>query len=189
MRYNKPASYWYNKMLEEISQEELNKADDTYISLESEHRKSPLLESATFIIASAHMHTEEYTMANYYFDQYIKKFVSKDNIDYVRYLKIKSKFLAFAYQFREQELLYATIKETQEFIDNYPNSKYLYLVNTIQSRLYMGKAFFDNEISALYDRIDKPKASKLYKNKAKQSWANTKDIQKVNTPWYRAVFE
>ena len=35
--YNKPAIYWYNKMLKQIASSDLDKADDTYTSLESEH--------------------------------------------------------------------------------------------------------------------------------------------------------
>ncbi len=187
--YNKPAVYWYNKMLKQIVQNNLDKADDTYTSLESEHRKSPLLESANLIIATAHMNEEEYAMANYYFDEYLKRFVNKNSIDHVRYLKIKSKFLAFKNQFREQELVIETIADTNDFILNYPKSKYLHLVNTIQSRLLMAKATFDKEISALYTRIDKPKASKVYIEKAKKSWEDTASIKPITVPWYRAIFE
>lgn len=187
--YNKPAVYWYNKMLKQITQNQLDNADDTYTSLESEHRKSPLLASANLIIATAHMNEEEYAMANYYFDEYLKRFVNQNNIDHVRYLKIKAKFLAFKNQFREQELMHETITETQDFILAYPKSKYLYLVKTIQSRLYMAKASFDKEIADLYVRIDKPKASEVYTQKAKKSWEDIKSIEAVKVPWYRALFE
>jgi outer membrane protein assembly factor BamD len=128
-------------------------------------------------------------MANYYFDEYLKKFITKNNIDYVRYLKIKSKFLAFKNQFREQNLVYETIKDTQKFINNYPKSKYLYLVKSIEARLYMAKASFDNEIAQLYARIDKPKASLFYTNRAKQSWQDIKNVKGVKVPWYRKIFE
>ncbi len=187
--YNKPAVYWYNKMLKQIDSVQLDEADDTYTSLESEHKNSPHLPSALIIIATAHMDEEEYAMANYYFDEYLKRFVKKQNVDYVRYLKIKSKFLAFQSQFREQDLVYQTIEETQEFINMYPNSKYLYLVKTIQSRLYMAKATFDQDIAELYARIDKPKASKKYAVRAKQSWQDVNNIEPVKVPWYRALFE
>ncbi len=187
--YNKPAVYWYNKMLKQIERDQLDEADDTYTSLESEHKNSPLLSSANLIIATAHMKSEEYAMANYYFDEYLKRFVNKNNIDYVRYLKIKAKFLAFKNQFREQELVYETIEETQGFIDAYPKSKYIYLVQTIQSRLYMAKASFDQEISELYARIDKSEAAKVYEEKAKISWEDLENIKPVKVPWYRSLFE
>ncbi|MFY4860683.1 outer membrane protein assembly factor BamD, partial [Aliarcobacter butzleri] len=38
--YNKPALYWYNKMMKQIASGDLDEADDTYTSLESEHRNS-----------------------------------------------------------------------------------------------------------------------------------------------------
>ena len=187
--YNKPAIFWYNKMLKQIASYQIDEADDTYTSLESEHRNSPLLSSAIFIIAMAHLDEEEYAMANYYFDEYLKRFSIASNIDYVRYLKIKSKFLAFKNQFREQELVYDTLKETQNFIDTYPNSNYLYLVHTIKSRLEMAKASFDTEIAQLYKRIDKPKASDIYLSRAKRSWEDIDTIEPIIVPWYRRMFE
>ncbi len=187
--YNKPALYWYNKMLQQVSTFQIDEADDTYTSLESEHRNSPLLSSALIIIANAHLEDEEYIMANYYFNIYLKKFAQKNNIDYVRYLKIKSKFLAFKSQFREQELVYETIEETEEFCKKYPNSQYIHLVQTIKSRLYMAKASFDQEVADLYTRIDKPKGAKLYSLKAKESWLDMKNIEDVDVPWYRYIFE
>ena len=187
--YNKPAVYWYNKMIKQITDYQLDDADDTYISLESEHRNSPLLPSAMMIIAYAHMQEDEYTMANYYFDEYLKRFSLKSNADYIRYLKIKTNFLAFKQQFRDQELLQKTLEDTEQFVKDYKNSQYIYLVETIKSRLLMAKAIFDKEIADLYTRVDKPKASKVYETKSKQSWQNLSEIKKVEQPFYRSVFE
>ena len=187
--YNKPALYWYNKMIKQIANYQIDEADDTFVSLESEHRKSPLIQSAIMIIANAHMVDEEYAMANYYFDEYIKRFSLSKNADYIRFLKIKSKFLAFKSQFREQELLHKTLKEVDKFIKDYPKSQYIYLVHTIKSRLSMTKAVFDKEIASLYKRVDKPKAQKYYTDKASNNWKNVNEIKHINVPWYRYVFE
>ncbi len=187
--YNKPALYWYNKMLKEISLYQLDKADDTYTSLESEHRKSPLLPSALMVIATTHMDDEEYQLAIYYFNEFIKMFEDDKKQDYVRYLKIKSKFLAFKQQFREQKLIDDTLEDINKFVKKYPNSSYIHLVKTIQSRLYMAKATLNVEIASLYKRIDKPKAALVYENKAKKSCEDIKNIKPVNVPWYRAMFE
>ncbi len=187
--YNKPAIYWYNKMIKQISNYQIDAADDTFTSLESEHRNSPLLPSAIMIIAVTHMEEEEYAMANYYFDEYLKKYSLKKNADFIRYLKIKSNFLAFKNQFREQELLSKTIIASDNFISDYPNSQYINLVKTIKSRLLMSKAIFDKEISELYERIEKPKAQEFYAQKASKNWKNTDTIKKVDVPWYRAIFE
>ena len=187
--YNKPALYWYNKMLKEISLYQLDKADDTYTSLESEHRKSPLLPSALMVIATTHMDDEEYELAIYYFDEYIKRFGNNKLQDYVRYLKIKSKFLAFKQHFREQKLIDDTLNDIDKFVNIYPNSSYIYMIKTMQSRLYMAKASLDIEIASLYKRINKPKAAIVYNKKAQQSWQNIKNIKKVDVPWYRYIFE
>ena len=187
--YNKPALYWYNKMLKEISLYQLDKADDTYTSLESEHRNSPLLPSALMVIATTHMDNEEYELAIYYFNEFIKTFEDNKKQDYVRYLKIKSKFLAFKQQFREQKLMDDTLNDINKFVKKYPDSSYIYLVKTIQSRLNMAKATLNVEIASLYKRIDKPKASVVYEEKAKKSWKDIDSIEPVTVPWYRAIFE
>lgn len=187
--YNKPAVYWYNKMIKQLSNYQIDEADDTYTSLEAEHRKSPLLPSAIMIIAVAHMEEEEYQMANYYFDEYLKRFSLKKDADYIRYLKIKSNFLAFKSQFREQNLLAETLIQTDKFVKDYPKSQYIYLVKTIKSRLLMAKAIFDKEIAALYSRVDKPKAQEVYTAKAAQSWKDVENIKPIDLPWYRSLFE
>ena len=56
--YNKPALYWYNKMLSQISMGDLDQADDTYTSLESEHRNSPLIATSLLILVNSHINDE-----------------------------------------------------------------------------------------------------------------------------------
>jgi outer membrane protein assembly factor BamD len=187
--YNKPAMYWYNKMLTQISTGDLDSADDTYTSLESEHRNSPFIPTSLLILVNAHMDEEEYALANFYLDEYIKRFGLSKNIDYVRYLKIKANFLGFKYQNRDQELIENTIVEINEFKAKYKTSPYMPLVDTINARLYMAKAAMDKEIADLYERTGKEKASEIYNEKVKQSWVNPKEIVEVDVPWYRSIFE
>ncbi len=187
--YNKPALFWYNKMLKDINDFQLDNADDTYVSLESEHRKSPLLSSAIMIIADAHMQDEKYELAIYYYDSYLQKFHNNNLQDYVQYLKIKAKFMSFKQQFRDQKLISDILKDTNTFIASHQKSPYIYLIKTMQSRLYMSKAILDLEIASLYDRKDKPKAREYYEKKASKNWKDTSNIKKVSVPWYRYLFE
>jgi len=187
--YNKPALYWYNKMLKEIAIGYIEEADDTFTSLESEHKNSPLVSTSLLILANAHIVVEEYELANYYIDEYNKRFGLSKNIDYVRYMKIKANFLSIGYQYREQKLFSDTILEIEQFIKKFPTSPYIHLVRDINSRLHMGKASFDKEISELYGRIDKDKASKLYLEKSKKDWKNPEEIGTIKVPWYRSIFE
>ncbi len=187
--YDKPAIYWYNKMAKSIASGFLEDADDSFTSLESEHGNSPLLPTAFLILANAHIDEEEYALANFYLDEYIKRFTLSKNIDYARYLKIKANFLGFAYDLRDQQLLEDTIKDIAYFKHSFPNSAYLPLVNTINARIYMAKASLDKEIADLYKRLDKPKASKYYEQKVKESWVKPSEINPVDIPFYRYPFE
>lgn len=187
--YDKPALYWYNQMTKQIESKDLEAADDTYTSLESEHRNSPLLPTSLLILANAHMAEEEYSLANFYLDEYIKKFALSKDINYVRFLKIKANFRGFTYQLRDQQLIDDTIKEIADYKAKFPNSEYMPLVNTMKARLHMAKAKLDENIADLYKRIDKPKASKIYKEKAEKSWSKPEEIKDVDVPFYRSIFE
>lgn len=187
--YNKPALYWYNKMLTQISRGDLDQADDTYTSLESEHRNSPLIATSLLILVNSHIDEEEYSLANFYLDEYIKRFALSKNIDYARYLKIKANFLGFTYQLRDQELIEDTIKDIADFKVKYLSSPYMPLVDTINARLYMAKASLDLSIANLYEKKGKKEAAAFYNNKVKDSWINPKEIEAVNVPYYRSLFE
>lgn len=187
--FNKPALYWYNEMLQQIATYQLDEADKTYTSLESEHRKSPLLPSATLLIANAHMEEEEYELATYYYDQYMKRFDDGKLGSYVRYLKIKAKFLAFKQQFRDQKLIDDALNEIESYKKEFPRSSYMHLIDNIKSRLHMSKATLDLEIADLYERKEKPKAAEVYTQRAQKSWADVDAIEPVSVSWYRAIFE
>jgi outer membrane protein assembly factor BamD len=187
--YDRPALYWYNKMIDQIKIGYLDEADDTYTSLESEHRNSPLLPTALLILSSGHVDEEEYELANFYLDEYIKRFALSKNIDYVRYLKIKANFLGFTNELRDQQLIEDTIKDIEAFKQTFTRSPYMPLVNTMSARLFMAKASLDKEIADLYKRIDKPKAAQFYDDKVKESWVEPKEIEPVDVPFYRYPFE
>lgn len=187
--YNKPALYWYNKMLKQIASGDLDEADDTYTSLESEHRNTPFVPTAMLILVNAHIDDEEYALANFYLDEYIKRFSMSKDIDYARYLKIKANFLGFKYQFRDQQLIEDTLVQIEEFRAKYKNSPYMPLVETMNSRLFMAKASMDKEISDLYTRRDKELAAAFYEQKVQNSWVAPQEIEPVKVPWYRAIFE
>ena len=107
--YNMPATYWYEQIAKEIKAQDLEKADSFYTSLVSEHIESPLLPEAMMMLANAHMHEEEYVLANFYLDEYLKRYGNKENADHVRFMKIKANYEAFPNPGRNQQLLLDTI--------------------------------------------------------------------------------
>ncbi|NPA03411.1 MAG: outer membrane protein assembly factor BamD [Epsilonproteobacteria bacterium] len=181
--YNRSDIYWYEKMIYYISQGDLDRADDYFTSLQSEHFTSPLLKEAMLILAQAHMDNEEYLMAKYYLDEFIKRFGNEKNIEFAKFLKIKASFLAFKNINRDQKLLKETIKEAREYKKLFPQSEFNPMVDTILTKLVMAEYVLNEEIAALYKRRGKKEAAKFYEEKNKE-YNLTKDQIIVPKSWY-----
>ncbi len=187
--YNKPAMYWYSKIIEYTSNGDLEKADDYYSSLQGEHIGSPLLPEATMILAIAHMHYEEYLLSEHFLNEYINRYATPNEKEEAEFLKIKAKYMALPNPRRDQALIDQTIIEGDKFKLNYPNSMYFNVVDTMVTRLYMGKAALNEMIADLYERLDKPKSASYYRKIKPEPWINWDEIDRATTPWYRSWFE
>lgn len=187
--YNKPAMYWYSKIVESIANSNLEKADDYYASLQGEHIGSPLLVEATMMLAVAHMDDEEYLLSEHFLNEYIKRYANINEKESAEFMIIKSKYLALPHPRRDQALIKEVIIEGNKFKQTYPNSQYYSMVDTILTRLYMGEASLNESISNLYTRIDKYKSADYYKELKPQPWIDWNEIERAESPWYRAWFE
>ena len=186
--FNKPALYWYQKIAQNISGGYMDKADAYYISLKSEHMRSPLLPTAILMLANAHMNEEEYLLANFYLDEYSKRFGEGSNREYIEYLKIKSSFLGIKDAYKDQKLIQDTIFHAKTFISRYPGSDYQPFVHTSLVRLYMTQYLLNENIAALYDRTGKEEAAKIYREKNKNSVVKQSDITPPEQGIIGAVF-
>ena len=175
-KVNKSALYWYKKIATSIGNSNLDKADEFYLSLKSEHVHTPFLPASIMMLAQAHMHEEEYLLANFYFDEYNKRFATSDGREYSDYMKIKSAFLGITDVNKDQKLMMDTVNNANKFLFRHPNSQYQPLVNTILVRLHMSQYLLNENIAGLYNRIDKDKAAEIYRTKNEQSPLNMKDI-------------
>ncbi|MFK5937261.1 MAG: outer membrane protein assembly factor BamD [Sulfurimonas sp.] len=187
--YNKPALYWYAKIIESVSDGNFDKADNYYSSLQSEHAASPLLPEATMILAIAHMHYEEYLLSEHFLSEYIKRYANTNEKEFSEFMKIKSKYMALPNPRRDQSLISEAITASQNFKRNYPHSMYYPVVDTMATNLYMAQAVLNETIASLYDRVDKPKAAAYYRAITPQPWINWEEVDRANTSWYRAWFE
>ncbi|MCW8953416.1 MAG: outer membrane protein assembly factor BamD [Sulfurimonas sp.] len=187
--YNKPAMYWYSKIVEQISAGDLEQADNYYSSLQGEHIGSPLLPEATMILAIAHMHHEEYILSEHFLDEYIKRYATANEKEEAEFLKIKAKYMALPNPRRDQALIDEALEESIKFKNNYPNSMYIEVINTMMTRLYLAQAVLNETIVSLYERLDKPKSAEYYRSLKPQSWIVWDDINRANASWYRAWFE
>jgi len=174
--FNKPALYWYQKIAKSISSGHLDKADAYYISLKSEHMRSPMMPDAIIMLAHAHMSKEEYLLANFYLDEYNKRFGAGSNREYIEFLKIKASFLGIKDVYKDQKLIEDTIMHAKIFVNRYPGSAYQPLIHTMLVRLYMTQYLLNENIAALYERTGKDAAAKIYREKNKGSVIQQSDI-------------
>ncbi len=174
--FNKPALYWYQQIGNSIAAGNMDKADAYYISLKSEHMRSPLMQTAMMMLAVAHMDEEEYLLAGYYLDEYNKRFGGEKNREYIEYMKLKAAFLGIKDVYKDQKLIMDSINGAGTYLLRYPGSTYTPLVKTILVRLHMSQYLLNENIAALYDRTGKPEAAKIYREKNKGSIVEMADI-------------
>ncbi len=187
--YNKPAMYWYSKITQSVSNGDLERADGYYSSLQGEHIGSLLLPEATMILALAHMHHEEYLLSEYFLDEYIKRYATPNEKEEAEFLKIKAKYKALPNPRRDQALIDDAIAEGERFKLNYPDSMYVEVINTMLVRLYLAQYVLNEEITDLYERLDKPKSAEYYRSINPQPWIASSEVDRAVAPWYRAWFE
>ena len=186
--YDRPALYWYKNIVKQVASSNLDKADNYYISLRSEHMRSPLLPTATMVLAQAHMEDQAFIMADYYLDEYLKKYASGSGIEQAKFLKIKAAFLGIKDINKDQKLMIDTLADVDSFVEIYPLSVYSSVVQTIRVRLNMAQYMLNENIASLYARIGKDKASKIYRAKNENSPLNVADIKAPPVGFLDSVF-
>lgn len=174
--FNKPALYWYQEIGSSISKGNMDKADEYYISLKSEHMRSPLMPTAIMMLAHAHMHDEKYLLANYYLDEYNKRYGEYGSREYMDFMKLKASFLGVKDVYKDQQLIINSADNAYKYILRYPGSVYTPLVNTLIIRLHMSQYLLNENIAALYDRTGKTEGAKIYRDKNSGSIIEMADI-------------
>ncbi|MGM0533350.1 MAG: outer membrane protein assembly factor BamD [Campylobacterota bacterium] len=187
--YNKSASYWYEKIVESIRTYDLDMADDYYLSLQSEHPKSPMLEAATLILAKAHEDSRENLLAEFYYDEYVKRYAQGQNMAYYQFKKVDSAFKHLKATNKNQKLIHETIADAQYFLENYADSVYVPAVETIKTKLQMTKYMINENIAGLYDRVGKEKAADIYRQRNESSWIAGSDLKLPEKSLIQIIFE
>jgi outer membrane protein assembly factor BamD len=187
--FNKPAEYWYEKMVTAVSNGNLEKADSYFSSLQSEHISSPFLAEATMIMAQAHMAHEEYLLAEHFLDEYIRRYATPEGREYAEFLKIKAKFLALPNPGRDQGLIDETLRGVDAFKTSYPYSTYLPLAYSMETQLQLARGVLNEQIAQLYERLGKPKGAVYYRAMAPVTWIKPSEVVHADVAWYREMFE
>jgi outer membrane protein assembly factor BamD len=189
LEFNKPALYWYEKIVESVGKGNMEKADDYFSSLQSEHIQSIFMPEAMLILADAHLQHDEYLLASYYYDEYLKRFGSFKDKEYIEYLKLTANYHAFKYPRRDQLLLKDSLEAVQTFMSSYPNSIYRPYVQTMRMRLLLAKELLDREIVVLYERMGEEDAASFYRVRMRKSSLRQDEVILPEQSFVRYVFE
>jgi len=187
--FNKPAQHWYKKIAQSIDAGHMDKADAFYISLKSEHMRSALMSTAIIMLAQAHMQKEEYKLADYYLDEYNRRYAGNANREYIEFMKVKASFLGITNPYKDQKLIMDSIYKAKQFIARYPGSDYAPLVNTVLIKLQMGQYLLNENIAALYARTKKPLAATFYRHKNDNSLFKMADIKAPEKTFLGKIFD
>ncbi|WP_104748427.1 outer membrane protein assembly factor BamD [Helicobacter cetorum] len=187
--YNKPAIFWYQGILREILFANLQTADNYYSSLQSEHINSPLVPEAMLALGQAHMKKKEYILAAFYFDEYIKRFGTEKNVDYLTFLKLQSHYYAFKNHSKDQEFISNTIVNMGEFIEKYPNSRYRPYVEYMQIKFILGQNELNRAIANVYKKRHKPEGVKRYLERVDETLEKETNPKPSYLPWYVFIFD
>ncbi|CAA6814883.1 MAG: Putative lipoprotein [uncultured Campylobacterales bacterium] len=184
--FNKSEEYWFNKITKSVKNNQLNLADDYYISLYSEHISSPYLPILSLYLAKAHADDKAYIMSIFYYDEYLDKFALKSDEEYVNYLKLKARYQNVSHISKSQISLKNAITEIQNFKTKFPNSIYILETNTILASLKTARDLQLQTIANLYKKLGHTKAQDIYIDKNNQTLEN---FDLPNAPWYKKIFE
>ena len=188
--YNLTPDQWYSEIIGDIKNRDLESADKHYTAMSSEHVASPLLEQILLILAQAHANDEEYLMANFYLDEYLKRYGDNGSrSEFAQYLKIKANFDSFSQPNRNQKLMQDSIAEIEKFLYIYPNTQYRPLIETMLIKFKLAIYSMDVQIADLYERTGRSESAQIYKEKVRTSPLNDANIVLPQLPWYRKMFE
>lgn len=186
--YNKSALYWYQNILKQIKFGNLETADNNYSSLQSEHINSPLLPEAMLILGQAHINSEEYVLAEFYFDEYLKRYGTPQNADYLAFLKLQSHYFAFKNQSKDQQFITDSIQNIEDFIDKYPNSRYIPYVEYMQVKFVLGQNELNKAIANVYKKEHKEDGVKKYTDRIDDELQSETNPIPSHVPWYVVIF-
>lgn len=187
--YNLSAMEWYKQIIKDLQNKNLEKADEHYLGMSSEHAVDPLLKTTLIILAQAHISEEQYKKADFYLEEYVKKFGDSNNIDYINYLKIKARFDSFAQPDRNQGLMLESQEKISNFLKKNPYTEYNLLVKTMLMKFNLAVFSLNENIRNLYEKTDRMQSYEIYKQRVEDSKLYHDKIIAPESPWYRRIFE
>nr|WP_245945787.1 outer membrane protein assembly factor BamD [Helicobacter didelphidarum] len=182
--YNQPANFWYDGIFKNIRLGNLETADSYFSSLQSEHLNSPLLPEAMLALGQAHLSNEEYILSDFYFKEYLKRYGNPSNMDYISYLRLKSHLYAFKNNSKDQQFMSETILLIQDFIEKYPNSRYMLFVRDMEVKFVLGQNELNIAIARVYQKNGRKEAEQMYRDRIDSELQQATNPKPSKIPWY-----
>ncbi|MDR1912208.1 MAG: outer membrane protein assembly factor BamD [Helicobacteraceae bacterium] len=186
---NQSAEYWYRQVSEQIARGALELAGDRYSSLAGEHFGSPLLAEATMMMALAHMDAEEYLLANFYLDEYAKRFGAARDSDRIAYLKLLSDYRGIKRALRDQKLILDVMERSESFVSRFAASELKPFAAAINVKTKLMNNELSKNVAALYSRQDKEKAAQYYEKQGEFKPIQDGKLESSKSWWLRSWFE
>ncbi len=185
---NKPASYWYEKIILEVANGHLERADNYFNSLQGEHTASPLIGEALILLAKAHMDNNEHLLAGFFANEYKIRYSNVKNVDYVAFLGIETNYYAFDTYAKNQGLINDNISEISNFVALNPNNRYLPYIRHILTSFKLAQKEVNDEIIRIYNLQDKDLAVEKYKQYNENLGIQDIEFKHSHIPWYVQMF-
>jgi len=148
---------------------DLDKADELFLTLQANYPASEYIKIDLLALFYAHLKEEEYELAKFYLDEYEKRFANKKEKEWCEYQKIKIDFFSYQNAYTNEGKILDILKKCENYTISYPNSKFLYEVNTIYAKVYLTKLYLYDKINKLYIKLNKPKSAEKYRVKIPKS--------------------
>lgn len=187
--YNLRPEAWYTQIMTDIRSSDLDEADKHYTQFSSEHISSPLLEPTLIILAMAHMDENSYTRANELLDEYIRRYGTREKIEYAQFLQIKANYDSFQQPNRNQNLMYDSINKINTFLYQYPNTQYRPLLETMLVKFKLAVYHLNTNIKNLYKQTGRNDSAEIYQKRLEKDDLKDANLTPPDLPWYRAFFE
>ena len=152
-----------NKIYNSIQKGDLDAADDAYIDLKTSSEDKQLIADAATNLAIAHIAMGENILANFYIQEALQYNPSSEML---RFLLAKNQFLAAAKSSNETTYLQKALdalKTNRSLVSDYD---YGILADSMLTRVQLSVALNNQDVSRLYQRLNKADASTFYKEKA-----------------------
>ncbi len=172
----------HSLLYKDIQNNDLDSADNVFMEIEADYPNSFYIKSDLLTLYFAHLKNEDFKLAKFYINEYEKRFAGINEIPWCEYQKIKIDFLSYQNAYTNQGKILSLLDECKNYKVKYPNSSFIYEVNTIYVKTLLTNLYLNDKIYKLYKKEHKINAAEKYKVKI------PKNAKEPYIPWYKKIF-